>query len=77
MKNEFLFQLERMGHLMNLRELEGEMNQIISERVRGDFSKMDKIIVRVFDNRQPESDASPPLKSLGKMPLDVAIQKFR
>jgi hypothetical protein len=77
MKNEFLFQLEKMGHLMNLRELESEMNTIISERVRGDFAKMDKIIVRVFDNRQPESDASPPLKSLGKMPLDVAIQKFR
>jgi len=77
MKNEFLFQLEKMGHLMNLRELESEMNNIISERVRGDFRKMDRIIVRIYDNRQPESEASPPLKSLGKMPLDVAIQKFR
>ena len=77
MKNEFLFQLERMGHLMNLRELEGEMNEIIAERLHGDFRKLDKLIVRVYDNRQPESEASPPLKSLGKMPLDVAIQKFR
>ena len=77
MKNEFLFQLEKMGHLMNLRELESEMNNIISERARGDFTKMDRIIVRIYDNRQPESDVSPPLKSLGKMPLDVAIQKFR
>ena len=77
MRQEFLFQLERMGHLMNLRELESEMNQIISDQVQGDFKKMDSWMVEIFDKRQASPESNPPLRSLGKMPLDVAIKKFR
>jgi hypothetical protein len=77
MRQEFLFQLERMGHLMNLRELESEMNHIISEQVQGDFKKMDQWMVEIYDKRQASPESNPPLRSLGKMPLDVAIKKFR
>jgi len=77
MRNEFLFQLERMGHLMNLRELEHEMNEIISQQVQKDFKKMDKLMVEIYDSRQSSPEQNPPLQSLGKMPLDLAIRKFR
>lgn len=77
MRNEFLFQLERTGHLMNLRELEHEMNEIISEQVQRDFRKMDKLMVEIYDSRQSIPEQNPPLRSLGKMPLDLAIRKFR
>lgn len=77
MRNEFLFQLERTGHLMNLRELEHEMNEIISEQVQRDFKKMDKMMVEIYDSRQSSPEQNPPLRSLGKIPLDLAIRKFR
>ena len=77
MRQEFLFQLERMGHLMNLRELESEMNKILSDSVQGDFKKIDTWMVEIYDKRQASPESNPPLRSLGKMPLDVAIKKFR
>lgn len=66
-----------MGHLMNLRELEHEMNEIISQQVQKDFKKMDKLMVEIYDSRQSSPEQNPPLQSLGKMPLDLAIRKFR
>ena len=62
---------------MNLRELESEMNTIISEQVTGDFNKLNKLMVEIYDRRQASPESNPPLRSLGKMPLDVAIKKFR
>ena len=62
---------------MNLRELESEMNRIISEQMHGDFKKMDTWMVEIYDRRQASPESNPPLRSLGKMPLDVAIKKFR
>jgi hypothetical protein len=66
-----------MGHLMNLRELQSQMNDILSRKVQGDFRHMDRMMVEIYDHRQASPESSPPLKSLGKMPLDMAIQKFR
>ena len=77
MRTEFLFRLTEMGHLMNLREMESEMNAIISEQIRGDFRKMDRTMVEIYDKRQASPESNPPLRSLGKMPLKVAVQKFR
>ena len=77
MRNEFLFQLSDMEHLMNLRELEHQMNDVISQKVRADFRKMDRLMVEIYDSRQVSPDTNPPLRSLGKMPLDLAIRKFR
>lgn len=62
---------------MNLRELESQMNEIISQGVQSDFRKMDRMMVEIYDKRQASPESNPPLRSLGKMPLETAIQKFR
>jgi hypothetical protein len=75
MKTEFLFKMPRMG-LMDLQQFEREMDIIITNRVRDDFAWMDKRLVEVFDKRQSNEKAHPPLRSLGKMTPRTILQKF-
>jgi len=76
MRDEFLFQIKK-GSLMNLHELEIEMNDILAHRVRRDFKGLDHLMIEIYDKRQRSPESNPPLRSLGKMPIDVAIKKFR
>jgi len=74
--NEFLFKMKG-GKLMSLRDLQSQMNDILSNKVQSDFRNMDRAIVQIYDHRQSAPESSPPLRSLGKMPLGVALRKFR
>jgi hypothetical protein len=74
MRNEFLFKVKGHKDFMSLTDLITQMTEIISNRVVDDFHDLDKVMVEVFDNRQAELASH---GSLGKMPLPVAVQKFR
>ena len=75
MNSEFLFGIGRK--LLTLQELERDMNATITSRVLSDFAFMDRRIVEIYDQRQRNDKNSPPLRSLGKMPVGVVLQKFR
>ena len=75
MNSEFLFGIGRK--LLTLQELERDMDAIITSRVLNDFAFMDRRIVEIYDQRQRNDKNSPPLRSLGKMPVGVVLQKFR
>lgn len=75
MNSEFLFGIGRK--LLTLQELERDMDATITSRVLNDFAFMDRRIVEIYDQRQRNDKNSPPLRSLGKMPVGVVLQKFR
>ncbi len=77
MKTEFLFKQLPRGQLMGLSDLERQMDDIIAKRLRGDFAFMDRRMVEVYDKRQADKKAHPPLRSLGRMPISVVLQKFK
>ena len=74
MRNEFLFKVPGHKDYMSLTDLVTQMTEILSRQVIDDFDKVDNIMIEVFDNRQAELASH---GSLGKMPLPIAIQKFR
>jgi len=74
MRNEFLFKVPGHKDYMSLTDLIEQMTEILSNKVVDDFRNMDKLMIEVFDNRQAETASH---GSLGKMPLPIAIQKFR
>jgi hypothetical protein len=76
MRTEFLFKPIR-GKLMDLNQLRKEMNTVISVRVQDDFAAMDRAMVEVFDRRQHDAKAHPPLRSLGKMSVRTVLKKFQ
>jgi len=75
LNSEFLFGIGRK--LLTLQELERDMDATITSRVLNDFAFMDRRIVEIYDQRQRNDKNSPPLRSLGKMPVGVVLQKFR
>jgi len=74
MRNEFLFKVPGHKDYMSLTDLIEQMTEILSNKVVQDFRDMDKLMIEVFDNRQAETVSH---GSIGKMPLPIAIQKFR
>ena len=74
MRQEFLFKVKGHKDYMSLTDLIDQMTNILSKQVIDDFNKVDNIMVEVFDNRQAELASH---GSLGKMPLPIAVQKFR
>jgi hypothetical protein len=74
MRNEFLFKVPGHKDYMSLTDLIAQMTSILSKQVIDDFEKVDNIMIEVFDNRQAETVSH---GSIGKMPLPIAIQKFR
>ena len=76
MRNEFLFRFPR-GKLIGLIELERQMNNRMRSQFQDDMDFMDRRMVEVFDNRQNDEKSKPPLKSIGRMPVSTALQKFK
>ncbi len=87
MRNEFIFRISN-GKFLTLRELQHAMNDVISDTFGAEVRMMDKQIVEIFDQRQFKLEATQEFetgngreellgKSLGKMPLDMAVRKFR
>lgn len=78
MKTEFVFLAPWLSkHLLTLRELEQFFDDRILDMVRQDRQNMDRIMVEIFDRRQGDAKAHPPLKSLGMMPVSTVLQKFK
>lgn len=74
MKSEFQVKLPKVG-LMDLLEFESYMTNTISNKMRGDFRKMDDMLVEVF-SKQVGTKAHPPLRSLGRMSVRTVKEKF-
>ena len=74
MRNEFLFKVPGHEDYMSLTDMIEQMTNILSTQVIDDFDKVDNIMIEVFDNRQAELASH---GSIGKMPLPIAVQKFR
>lgn len=87
MRNEFIFRISN-GKFLTLRELQHAMNDAIADTFGAEVRLMDKQIVEIFDQRQYKLETAQEFdsgngkeellgKSLGKMPLDMAVRKFR